>query len=241
MGGGRGEVHPGRQGHVCGDDHQDRGSIGHDRTAEKRSPSRKCMRQSPTLGAKPPQGAVVLFDGKDARTSKAARSTATACSMSAARSKQKFGDCTLHIEFRTAVHARSPRPGPRQQRRLSAGPLRSAVLDSFGLKGENNECGGLYTTARPGGEHVPAAAGLADVRHRLSPRSLTRREEDGKNARVTVKHNGVMIHNDFELPGERPRPAARRRPAEPGPIQLQDHGNPVRYPEYLGRGEEVIR
>jgi hypothetical protein len=50
------------------------------------------------------------------------------------------------------------------------------------------------------------------------------------NPRVTIRHNGVIIHNDVELPGERSTTAAPSKPGnEPGPIYLQRHGAPVVY------------
>ena len=50
------------------------------------------------------------------------------------------------------------------------------------------------------------------------------------NPRVTILHNGVLVHDDVELPGERSTTSAPNKPGpEPGPIYLQDHGNPLRY------------
>ena len=50
------------------------------------------------------------------------------------------------------------------------------------------------------------------------------------NPRITVHHNGVLIHKDVELPGERSTTAAPVKPGSSlGPVFLQDHGNPVRY------------
>ena len=49
-----------------------------------------------------------------------------------------------------------------------------------------------------------------------------------KNARITVKHNGQVIHEDVELPNATTAAPVAEGP-EPGPIYLQDHGNPVRY------------
>jgi hypothetical protein len=50
------------------------------------------------------------------------------------------------------------------------------------------------------------------------------------NPRATVRHNGVVIHDNVELPADRSTRAAPNKPGpEPGPVYLQDHGNPVRY------------
>jgi len=47
------------------------------------------------------------------------------------------------------------------------------------------------------------------------------------NARITVRHNGVIVQNDVELPNK----TGAGKPEEPTllPTRLQDHGNPVRY------------
>ena len=49
--------------------------------------------------------------------------------------------------------------------------------------------------------------------------------EKVKNARITVKHNGTLIHNDEEVPNK--TGAGRPEGPEPGPILLQEHGNEV--------------
>jgi hypothetical protein len=49
-----------------------------------------------------------------------------------------------------------------------------------------------------------------------------------KNARMTVRHNGVVVHDNVELPhATTAAPVAEG--AEKGPLYLQDHGNPVRF------------
>jgi hypothetical protein len=103
------------------------------------------------------------------------------------------------------------------------------MLDSFGLKGENNECGGLYEIKAPDANMCfpPLAWQTYDIEY-------TAAKYDGEklmtNPRITVIHNGVTIHKDVELPGDRSTRSAPVKPgAEPGPIYLQNHGNPARY------------
>ena len=54
---------------------------------------------------------------------------------------------------------------------------------------------------------------------------------DGKkttNAKLTVSHNGVQIHKDVDLP-KATTAAPGAEGADPGPIYIQDHGNPIRF------------
>ena len=48
-----------------------------------------------------------------------------------------------------------------------------------------------------------------------------------ENARITVFHNGVLIHDDVELKNK--TGAGQPEGPQPGPILLQDHGNEVRF------------
>jgi hypothetical protein len=49
-----------------------------------------------------------------------------------------------------------------------------------------------------------------------------------ENARATVLQNGTVIHNNVQLLGATGG-ATDESAAEPGPLRLQDHGNPVKY------------
>jgi hypothetical protein len=59
------------------------------------------------------------------------------------------------------------------------------------------------------------------------------RYENGKkvkNARVTIKHNGIVIHDDLELPKNTAgTPGGITEAPEPFGLYLQDHGNPVAF------------
>ncbi|MFN4804699.1 MAG: DUF1080 domain-containing protein [Akkermansiaceae bacterium] len=52
-------------------------------------------------------------------------------------------------------------------------------------------------------------------------------ETKSEEARITVYHNGVLIHDDFAIPHK--TGAGQKEGPEPGVIKLQGHDNPVRY------------
>jgi hypothetical protein len=184
----------------------------------------RVTRESPTLGATPPEGAVVLFDGTgpggfdgsvDARGLLEAGATSIA----------EFGDVHLHLEFRTPFM-----PEASGQARGNSGVYLQSryevqVLDSFGLEGADNECGGIYQVAAPAVNMAlpPLSWQTYDIDFiaaRFGP--------DGtktQNARITVHHNGVVIHQDQEIP--EPTGLGDDEDASPGALHLQDHWNPV--------------
>jgi hypothetical protein len=100
------------------------------------------------------------------------------------------------------------------------------VLDSFGLKGESNECGGIYSKVKPKLNMCfpPLSWQTYDVDFQAA-----KWDAEGKktqNAVATVKHNGVLIHDHAEVDGSTASSGRKEGPG-PGPFQLQNHGNPV--------------
>ena len=61
----------------------------------------KVERSSPTLGAKPPAGAIVLFDGSSADAWENGKIENGLLANNDIATKQSFTDYTLHLEFRT--------------------------------------------------------------------------------------------------------------------------------------------
>ena len=187
----------------------------------------KVQRESETLGAKPPEGAVVLFDGSSADNFENGRMTEDGLLMEGVTSKQKFQDMHVHIEFRLPYMPKARGQGRGNSGCYFQGRYEVQMLDSFGLNGEDNECGGIYKIAKPEVNmcYPPLAWQTYDVDFTAA------KYEDGKkvkNAMITVKHNGVVIHKDVELPNSTTASPLKDGP-EPGPIFLQNHGNPVRY------------
>jgi hypothetical protein len=189
---------------------------------------KRVERKSPTLGAEPPKGAVVLFgkegDEKNWTNGKVVELSDGKFLNNGIKSKQAFGAFTAHVEFRLPW---MPDSGG-QQRGNSGVYLQDRyecqVLDSFGLKGENNECGGFYTLHKPKVNMClpPLVWQTYDIE--FTPAVFA----DGKktkNARATVKHNGVLIHDDVEL--TKPTGGGQEEKDTPGVLQFQDHGNPV--------------
>jgi len=192
---------------------------------------KKKRRESPTLGKKPPQGAVVLYGGpKDVNQWEKGKASEDGLLMQGVTSKKTFGDHTLHVEFRLPYQPTARGQGRGNSGLYLQGRYEVQMLDSFGLKGLQNECGGIYSVAAPKLNMCfpPLSWQTYDVEY-----TAARYDDSGKltaNPRVTVRHNGVVIHNDQELPGERNTTAAPLKAGpEPGPVYLQNHGNPVRY------------
>ncbi len=188
---------------------------------------RKVHRKSPTLGAEPPKSAVVLFDGTTAEHFKGGRMTEDGLLMEGATSKQAFGSFTLHLEFRTPFMPHARGQGRGNSGFYAQGRYEVQILDSFGLEGKNNECGGIYGVAEPAVNMCfpPLSWQTYDVDFEAAE------WKDGKQvkkARMTVRHNGVRIHEDVELPGAT-RAAPVKEGPEKGPIFLQNHGCPVRF------------
>ena len=188
----------------------------------------KTERKSPTLGAKPPEGATVLFDGTNAEAWSGGKLDADGNLQAGTLSKREFGDCQLHVEFRTPFM-----PNARGQARGNSGVYLQnrhevQVLDSFGLSGENNECGGIYGKHRPKVNMCfpPLSWQTYDIDYTAARYDATGKKTS--NAKLTVRHNGVLIHENAEVDvattaaGQKDGPGA-------GPIQLQNHGNPVVY------------
>jgi hypothetical protein len=188
---------------------------------------RRIERESPTLGAAAPAGAVVLFGTPDLAAFAEGELDPRGYLAAGARTKERFGSFTVHVEFRTPFM-----PDARGQFRGNSGVYLQdryeiQVLDSFGRSGEVNECGAIYEQ-RPPDQNMcfpPLVWQTYDIDFEAA-----RFDASGAKtspAKVTVRQNGVVIHDGVELTGPTGHGAAEG--PEPGPLVLQDHWNPVVY------------
>jgi hypothetical protein len=191
---------------------------------------KRVLRQSPTLMAKPPAGAILLFDGSnlDHFLSKGpkAQMTEDRLLMIPARTKQSFTDFNLHVEFR--IPYRRPNSGHSgiylqnsYHLAVSSRSFGPSTLSDMG-------CGGIRWVRAPD-ENVcfpPLSWQTFDVDY-----TAARFDADGKIIKkpvVTIRHNGVVIHDQVELP-ETP-PVYRGGGTDPlspqgGPIHFQAHAD----------------
>jgi len=186
----------------------------------------RIVRKSPTLGAKPPAGAIVLFDGTNTDAWRNGKMDKRKLLAVGTETKENLPDCTLHLEFLLPY-----KPASRGQGRGNSGlyiqrRYEVQVLDSFGLAGRSGDCGALYRRVQPilNMCYPPLTWQTYDIEFQAA------KWKDGKkveNISLTVRHNGVLIHDKLRLDNKTGN-GMKESPAG-GPLLLQDHDNPVFY------------
>jgi hypothetical protein len=192
-------------------------------------------------GTPAPEGAIVLFDGKDfskwvKRDGKSAvKWTLKDGVMEGVKghgdiiSKEKFGGSfKLHVEFRVPYEPGGSGQGRGNSGVYVQGRYEVQILDSYGLKSEKNDCGAIYGVAAPkvNACKAPTVWQTYDIEFSAP------KYENGKKtepARMTVHHNGIKIHDAVPIPVDNTTAGLGGEPAAPGPILLQDHGHPVQF------------
>jgi hypothetical protein len=184
-------------------------------------------RVSPTMGLAAPPDAKRLFTGGESPLLQNAKVSPEGWLLAGTQTVEPYRNFYLHGEFLLPY-----KPLATGQARANSGfYLQSRyevqVLDSFGLEGVNNECGALYKS-------IPPKINMCLPPLEWQTYDIDFREpvfdDAGKkvaNARISVWHNGVLVHNDIEIPnktggGSQEGPSLL-------PIKIQDHGNPVMF------------
>lgn len=212
---------------------------------------KRVLLKSPTLGQKPPEGAAVLMmdQGETPEQQKELFAKqrdlflkawtidprwdvygdgSVAMKSSSIFSNQEFGDALYHIEFKTPYMPNERDQGRGNSGVYVAGRYEIQVLDSFAEEPRDNWCGGIYQQAVPiaNPSLPPGEWQTYDITFK-APRF----DSDGKkteNARLTVKFNGVVIHDNLELKHPTPGGVGGNE-APKGVLLLQDHGNEVHW------------
>lgn len=207
---------------------------------------------SPTMGAKPPKGSIVLFDGSDFDewqhddgravtwtllgdgameiNPKAANKEADPPIGGLIRTKRKFKDVRYHMEFRYPVE-----PGKKGQGRGNSGLFfqgyEAQILNSYGLEGLWNELGALYKMSPPkvNAARPPMEWQTYDINY-TAPKFANGKLKE--NARITVRLNGITVQKNEEIlhqTAHRQADRSKPAPSKAMPIELQDHSNRIQF------------
>jgi hypothetical protein len=187
----------------------------------------RVIRKSKTLGEKPPPGAIILFDGSNTDEWPKGKIVDGNLLGSDIASKKTFKDHKFHVEFRLSFMPFATGQGRSNSGVYVQHRYEIQVLDSFGLKGENNECGGIYSQTAPLVNmcYPPLQWQTYDIDF-----TAAKFDAGGKktaNAITTIRHNGVLIHDKVAI--KEPTGGGQPETDTPGPVFLQGHGGQVQY------------
>ncbi len=200
---------------------------------------------TPVMGNKPPSDAVVLFDGKDLSQWQTEKDGTPAKwtlekegvmtvkkGTGNVKTRQGFGSCQLHIEWRTPSTIEGEGQGRGNSGIFLMGLYELQVLDSYNnTTYSNGQAGSIYK------QHIPL------VNASLKPGewqeydvifTAPKFKTDGSllsPARITVLHNGVLVQNNVEIKGGtvyEGQPSYKAH-SDKEPLVLQDHGNPTSF------------
>ena len=147
--------------------------------------------------------------------------------------KEKYNEpILLHVEFRTPYE-------PKKQGQLRGnsgvylqGRYEVQVLDSYGIPMEKfamQDCGSIYSVAVAKQNACKAPTVWQSFDIEFHPPTFDAAGKKTAPARMTVTHNGVKIHDDQEIKVDNTTSGMGGDPKTPGPVMLQDHGDPVQY------------
>jgi len=185
----------------------------------------------------PPSDAIVLFDGSDMSAWEGGENWIvqdgyTQSARGDITTRQGFGDCQLHLEFATPADVSGSGQGRGNSGVYMMNRYEIQVLDSYENKTYfDGQCAAIYKQSPP---IVNACRGPSEWQSYDIIFTAPRFDDAGElesAAYVTVLHNGVLVHNHFELLGGTfyNRPPGYSAHPDKLPIKLQFHGNPVRF------------
>ena len=189
----------------------------------------------------PPSDAIVLFDGTHLDAWEDGKGNAPRWTLGngyfecgkksgTIRTKQKFGSVQLHIEWAAPAEIKGSSQGRGNSGVFLAGLYEVQVQDNYdNLTYPDGQASSLYGFRPPrvNATRPPGEWQAYDIIFEMPE------FKDGnvaKKAKITILHNGVITQHGVEIPGILGHKKTRPYHVHgPGHIQLQDHGNPVRY------------
>lgn len=149
------------------------------------------------------------------------------------KTKRVFGDCQLHIEWRTPAEVVGQSQGRGNSGIFLQGKYEVQVLDNYENRTyRNGQAGSIYKQHAPlvNACKKPGEWQTYDIIY-----TAPRWTDDGEYftpPKITVLHNGVLVQNNAEVRGPTvfigvPEYAVEKHGK--GSLTLQDHGNPVSY------------
>ncbi len=185
----------------------------------------------------PPSDAVVLFDGTDLSAWNGADGWEVKDGIAIPKkgglsTKQSFGDIQMHVEWATPAEVKGSGQGRGNSGIYLMGKYEVQVLDSYQNETYfDGSAGSLYKQWPPlvNASRKPGEWQTYDIAF-TAPR-FDANKTLVRPGYVTVFHNGVLVQNHSELTGSTSfeTPPKYEPHSEKQPIQLQFHGNPVRF------------
>lgn len=190
----------------------------------------------------PPPGAIVLFDGSNT-DAWVHRGSMQPCQWevregamtvksgtSDLMTKQEFGNYRLHLEFWLPLEADKKDQGRANSGVYNQGRYEIQILDNW----QNSTyamggCGALYGIKDPDSNAIkpPETWNSYDIVMRGA--KVDQKGNLIAKPRISVWHNGVRIHNDFEIPKSATTAGLEGPWTTKGPILLQNHGSAIRF------------
>jgi hypothetical protein len=189
----------------------------------------------------PPKDALVLFDGKslDGWTKTDGKSkpdwklldggvTQVEGNDNIISKQMLEGDFKLHVEFRVPYMPKATGQARGNSGVYVQGRYEVQVLDSYALESKDNDCGAIYGVAAPlkNACKAPTVWQGYDIEFHAP---VCENGKKVKPARITVKQNGILIHDNVEITKDNTTAGLGGDVCKPGPLMLQSHGAPVQF------------
>ena len=190
-----------------------------------------------------PADAIVLFNGKDleewqAKDGKSAKWKLEGDAMTVVKgtgeikTKKSFGDCQLHIEWRTPAQVKGEGQGRGNSGIFLMGRYELQVLDSYNNRTySNGQAASIYKQLPPlvNASRKPGEWQTYDII--FTAPQFNKDSSVKSQARITVLHNGVLVQNNISIWGATQYIgiATNDFHSEKAPLVLQDHGDAVSF------------